>query len=160
MVVKLDTLCNQFSLNPDDVRQRLVELQSAKGFEFLCRAALGKCSTVADIASNLAREMTLNEPDPETRISMALELLPYYFGGTRLDPKWIDFGFEILRRAGTRAVSSNRREFEDRLVSQFALVDFRRAMSYIDTAKEPLTRLQLLMAVMEALDRESLRAQQ
>ena len=157
---QLDTLCNQFSRNPDYLRQRLAELQSAERFEFLCRAALGQCSVVTDIASKLAREMTLNEPDPELRISMALKLLPYYFDNTRLDSKWINFGVEILRRAGARSASLNRSEFEDRLVQQLALVDFQRVISYIETAKDPLTRLQLFDAVMQFLDNKSVRAQQ
>jgi len=89
----------------------------------------------------------------------AFQLLPYYFDDRRLEPQWIDFGFEILRGAGPRTPSSKRCQFENRLVGQTALADFGRAISYIDAAPEPLARLQLLVAVIDALESESMRRQ-
>jgi len=153
-----DTLCSQFRESPDQFRQRIMDLQSAKDFDFLSRAvALGRCPAVEDIISDLAKQMVLNEPNAGIRMSMALQLMPYYYDNTRLDPKWIDFGFEILRRGGVRTASPDRSEFENRLVDQLALVDFSHAMAYIKSLKEPLSRLQLFRATMQALDRESWR---
>ena len=150
---ELDTLCSQHMNSPDQFQQRIPGLQYVNNFDFLSRAtALTRCPALEDIISSAARQMVLNEPDREIRISMALQLLPYYFDNTRLDQKWIDFGFEILRHAGPRSASSDRSKFEDRLVSQFALVDFSKAMAYINSLKEPLGRLQLLIAVIQALD--------
>jgi hypothetical protein len=155
---RIDTLCEQSS--PDEVRQTLAVLQSARDLDFLSRAASAPCPTASEIASSFAKEMTLNEPDADTRISMALLLLPYYSDGTRLQSKWIEFGFNILRETDSRTSSSRRSEFENRLIGQVALIDFGRAMSYIDNAEPPLARLRMLIAVVEALDRESMRAKQ
>ncbi len=153
---KVDGLCEESRRNRDEVRQLLTASKSAKDFEFLSRAASASCPAVAETASDFAREMTLNEPDAETRISMANQLLPYYDPyGTLLGPEWIQFGFEILRRAGLRTQHSMRNEFEDRLISQLAIVDFNRAMSYVESAETPLARLQIMLAVIRGLDRAS-----
>jgi len=86
------------------------------------------------------------------------DLLPYYFDDTRLSQTWMEFGCEILRGAEPRISSSNRSRFEDRLITQDALTEFGSTMSYIDAIEEPTARLQILLAVVQALDQQLMRA--
>ncbi len=151
---KIDTLCDQ---SRNEVLQTVAALKSARDFDSVSWAASASCATVSEVASNVGREMVLNEPEAETRISMASRLVPGY--GARLQPEWIEFGFNVLRATDGRS-SSTRSEFEKRFVGQVALIDFKRAISYINKAKQPLDRLRMLIAVMDVLESELWRTKQ
>jgi hypothetical protein len=155
---KIADLCEESKRNPDEVRQSLAASKSAKDFEFLFRAASASCPDVAKASSDFAQELTLSEPDAQTRIRMAIQLWPYDPDGTHLEPEWVQFGFEILRRAGLPTQNSERTEFQERFISRLAIADFNRAMSYEKRAETPLARLQIMLAVIKGLDLESWRA--
>ena len=154
---KIGALCDQ---SRDEVRQTLAALKSAGDFDSISWAASTSCATVSEVASSFGREMVLNEPEAETRISMASRLVPRNYDGTRLQPESIEFGFNVLRETDRRISSTGRTEFEKMLVGQVALIDFKRAISYINRTKQPLDRLRMLIAVMDVLDRESMRSKQ
>jgi hypothetical protein len=154
---KIHTLCDQ---SRDEVLQTVAALKSAGDFDAVSWAASTSCATVSEVSSSVGREMVQNEPEAETRISMASRLVPRYYGGARLQPEWIEFGFNVLRGTDGWSSSASRSEFEKNLVGQVALVDFKRAMSYINRAKQPIDGLRMLIAVMDVLQSESWRAKQ
>jgi hypothetical protein len=157
---RLINLCELFNYDPEEGHKSLEIMKSEKNFEFVSRAVSAPCPAMSGMASSIAREMVLNESDAENRISMALKLLPRYSDSTSLGSEWIDFGFKVLREAEPRTSFPNRAEFEDTLIGQLSLVDFGRAMSYIDTTDDPLSRLQMLIAVIGALDRQLMKEKQ
>jgi hypothetical protein len=149
---KIAELCEESKHNLDKVRRSLVASKSAKDFEFLSRAASASCAAVAEVASDFAREMVLNEPDAKTRVLMAIQILPYDPCGTSLGPEWVRFGFKILRGPGLPTHNYMRKEFEERFISRLAIKDFNRAMSYLKKAETPLARLQVMLAIIQGLD--------